>query len=518
MSSLGCFAQIDKTEVDIYETVTVSVACPLCVTVPDLPIFLMIDAPGALPPFIMEQRTCQDFVVSRRYDFFYVEPGTYYITVLINGEEIEKFKITVSKPTAPPLEVDLIASPDMGYPPLEVKFTVKWSGGAPPIDFVIEYPDGTSDKVSGVTDYYPEFTHTFTQPGINLVRVTATDSAGQTVSDWVTVEVLSPPPSVLKFVDENGNPVSGAQITLFDDSGEVITSGTTDQDGEISLPPDLSGEYWTEGFKEIQTRAYDAIAKISFPGSYTLKDSWFTERSMEVTIKLETAGEDWLSSILNGLVTAGLTGAWILWVTPFTPLWQINQIVNGILLDYLKQNQPEGIEFLYAEVNPTDRTITVGFKQKVASPVSMIWAVIALIIAVAIAIGAVALLIDKITSKTEVEARSEALKSASDVYEQAANLLDTVNQKLEAGEISPEEASQIIDSLTKLMQSMEQHIEDLGGTPPSEACKILFGLIDVGPLPEPWCSIANGVSSVAAVGLGAYLAYKLIGLIPKSKE
>jgi len=153
----------------------------------------MIDAPGALPPFVFEQGTCQDFIISKRYDFFYTEAGTYYITVIVNGDEIAKFQVKVSKPPAPPLIVDLKAKPDMGYAPLTVEFTVEWSGGVPPIDFVIEYPDGESDVKRGVTSGYPKFTHVFTTPGTNLVKVTATDSAGQVVSDWVAIEVLPPP-------------------------------------------------------------------------------------------------------------------------------------------------------------------------------------------------------------------------------------------------------------------------------------------------------------------------------------
>ncbi|MCD6593270.1 hypothetical protein J7L00_04215 [Candidatus Bathyarchaeota archaeon] len=193
MSDLGCFAQINKTEIDPYETVTISVACALCSQIPNFPIYLIIDAPGALPPYVFEQGTCQDFIVSKQYDFFYTEAGTYYITVIVNNDKIAKFEVKVSKPPAPPLKVNLKAQPDMGYAPLEVKFTVEWSGGVPPINFVIEYPDGESDEARGVTSGYPKFTHTLNQPGVNLVKVTATDSIRQVTSDWVIVEVLPPP-------------------------------------------------------------------------------------------------------------------------------------------------------------------------------------------------------------------------------------------------------------------------------------------------------------------------------------
>ena len=374
--------------------------------------------------------------------------------------------------------------------------------------------EGTNVKLKAVPDDGYEFDY-WLLDGVKKTERELEFTMSEDVNASAYFKKAEPTPSTLKFVDENNNPIANAEVAVFNDKGETIASGSTDQNGEISISEIAPGEYWVEAFKEAEAKAYDAIAKITLPGSYTVRDSWFTERVIEVTMKLEAAGEDWMSSILNGMVSAGMVGAWILWITPFTPLWQINQLVNGILLNYLKQQQPEGIEFLYAELNPTERTITVGFKQKVASPVSKILLVIALIIAVAVAIGAIAILIHEINAKAEVEARSEAIESASDIYEQASNLLETVNQKLEAGEISPEEASQVIDALTRLMESMEKHIRDLGGTPPTEGCKILFGTIDVGPLPEPWCSIANGVSSVAAVGLAAYLAYKLIGLIPK---
>ena len=321
--------------------------------------------------------------------------------------------------------------------------------------------------------------------------------------------------SAVAFVDMAGNPISGGKFVVFDRQGNALLQGYADNLGEISVAG-VTGEVFVECFKESASQAYDAIALVNLPGSYVVKDDWFTERTIEVVIKIEAAGDDWFSSILNGMIQAGMIGAWIMWILPFTPLYQINQIVNGILLNYLKQNQPEGIEFLYASLDPANQAIRVGFRQKVSSPVSWVWAVIAAIIAVAVLIGAVGYLIQSIKSTAVAEAKSEAIKKASDIYEQASQLLDTVNEKLEKGEITPEQATEIINALTSLMESMKEHVESLGGEVPEETCKILFGTIDIGKLPEPWCGIANGLTTIGVIGLGLYAAYKLIPVVIES--
>ena len=89
-----------------------------------------------------------------------------------------------------PLWIDLQASPTSGYAPLAVKFIVNWEGGSPPVDFVINYGDGSPpDRADDVYGYCPIFYHTYESPGTYTASVTATDSAGSTVSDSVTITV-----------------------------------------------------------------------------------------------------------------------------------------------------------------------------------------------------------------------------------------------------------------------------------------------------------------------------------------
>ena len=49
-----------------------------------------------------------------------------------------------------------------------------------------------------------------------------------------------------------------------------------------------------------------------------------------------------------------------------------------------------------------------------------------------------------------------------------------------------------------------------GGEVKPEACKIFFGLIPIGEVPEPWCGIINAATIIAVVAVAGIIVYKVV--------
>lgn len=100
------------------------------------------------------------------------------------------FVYSVSAPDPTPPTASFTASPTSGDAPLMVNFT-NTSTGDPTPTYLWGFGDGTTSNETNPS-------HTYTTPGIYMVNLTATNSAGSDAADPVTITVtIAPPPTNL---------------------------------------------------------------------------------------------------------------------------------------------------------------------------------------------------------------------------------------------------------------------------------------------------------------------------------
>jgi len=94
--------------------------------------------------------------------------------------------------TAPPIDPDsdvapLLAwadgSPEEGPPPLTVEFKADVEGGTPPLKYTWQFGDGTPESNE------PNPKHTYTKAGKYRADLSVTDSADDSDSDYIEIEV-----------------------------------------------------------------------------------------------------------------------------------------------------------------------------------------------------------------------------------------------------------------------------------------------------------------------------------------
>lgn len=86
--------------------------------------------------------------------------------------------------TGDPLLVWADCDEDEGKAPLSVKFLADVEGGAPPLEYVWTFGDGTADS----SEANPA--HVYEKPGYYQAELIVTDSAGDEDSDFLEIEVL----------------------------------------------------------------------------------------------------------------------------------------------------------------------------------------------------------------------------------------------------------------------------------------------------------------------------------------
>lgn len=118
----------------------------------------------------------------------YEEPGNYSASLTVTDSEdrtgvSNTLTIRVTRSVNPTATIS--ASVDHGYGPLAVDFMSTVDGGVPPYTYLWNFGDGTTSTQANPS-------HTYTDPGVYLVRLTLTDSTSkQSVSAELTITVLS---------------------------------------------------------------------------------------------------------------------------------------------------------------------------------------------------------------------------------------------------------------------------------------------------------------------------------------
>lgn len=118
----------------------------------------------------------------------YPAAGNYSVSLMVTDSEdrtgvSNSLTIRVTRSVNPTASIS--ASVDHGYGPLAVDFMSTVDGGVPPYTYMWNFGDGTTSTQANPS-------HTYTDPGVYLVRLTLTDSTSkQSVSAELTITVLS---------------------------------------------------------------------------------------------------------------------------------------------------------------------------------------------------------------------------------------------------------------------------------------------------------------------------------------
>jgi hypothetical protein len=99
------------------------------------------------------------------------------------------------------------------------------------------FEDGTLQTLTGVNP-----TYTFSTPGNYLVTLTISDAVGNSNTDtmWVNVSGISTTGSITGVIeDENGNPISGATVSVYNTDIKVVT----DEEGRYTIQDMPEGTY-----------------------------------------------------------------------------------------------------------------------------------------------------------------------------------------------------------------------------------------------------------------------------------
>jgi len=156
-------------------------------------------------------------------------------------------------------QVSLSATPTKGGIPLEVQFSAQIIGGAPP--YSIEWDldgDGTLD------DTRESFSYLYQVPGVYGVTLTVTDSAGESVSDSVTIYALSAPAVIASASPTSGGaPLDVAfSVTVSDPDGTIVLyewdfDGDGTYDYSDSTTASTTFTYGTAGLNQATIRVTD---------------------------------------------------------------------------------------------------------------------------------------------------------------------------------------------------------------------------------------------------------------------
>lgn len=128
-------------------------------------------------------------------------PGTYTVrTHMTLGNDVgvseqigDPVVITVAGGATAALDAVFTASPMSGDAPFTTSFNVAVSGGVPPYQYLLNYGDGSTDRVSSAT-------HTYISSGTYTAWMMVTDSAGFSVSKNVVIGVGEPAPDPSQIV------------------------------------------------------------------------------------------------------------------------------------------------------------------------------------------------------------------------------------------------------------------------------------------------------------------------------
>ncbi|HUK35257.1 MAG TPA: PKD domain-containing protein [Vicinamibacterales bacterium] len=116
----------------------------------------------------------------------YTEEGNYVVEASISsdGQQQRAFQvIQVGEHTERALEVTASADPDRGLPPLSVLFTAQAENNVGAVTYVWDFGD------TSVTDQGDSVRHLYTDEGLFLVQVTASDEGGNVSTDVVQILV-----------------------------------------------------------------------------------------------------------------------------------------------------------------------------------------------------------------------------------------------------------------------------------------------------------------------------------------
>lgn len=158
--------------------------------------------------------------------------------------------ITVGNASIP--VVSIVANPPNGPAPLNVSFTANVSGGGAPYQFAWAFGDGTNASSGSPS-------HSFTQAGSYLTRVTVTDAGGSEAEATVTIVV--------------GQPQNGGGGNTGNDAPdlEVFTLGSYETGLEDSYEPNDTrldawylGDYGIDGMTYVVDDAYIDAVEVTY--------------------------------------------------------------------------------------------------------------------------------------------------------------------------------------------------------------------------------------------------------------
>ncbi len=119
--------------------------------------------------------------------YTYPTPATYQVSLTVVDDGGASNSTTQQVQILPALTVAASASATGGIAPLSVSFTAQASGGAGPYSYSWDFGDGQPSTGSTTT-------HTYNTANSYNVRLTVTDSQGNTASDTMVVTVVPEPP------------------------------------------------------------------------------------------------------------------------------------------------------------------------------------------------------------------------------------------------------------------------------------------------------------------------------------
>jgi PKD repeat protein len=176
----------------------------------------------------------------------YSRGGVYSVRLMVSGEDgssdtVMKEGYITARPV--PLVANFSAEPGFGYAPLDVQFRDRSTDA---MVWLWNFGDGTAESMQ------PDPFHTFTKPGTYPVKLTVSNTLGETAVHEENIEVLNPDNITAEF---NGSPRSGPMpltVRFQDRSGGKIVSWLWDfGDGSRGTERNPAHTYKKEGSYQV---------------------------------------------------------------------------------------------------------------------------------------------------------------------------------------------------------------------------------------------------------------------------